>query len=468
MRTTARLARWFGVAGILLLLPTGARAVTQPVASPQPVATHGTVSLQTGSGEVLSLKAPVTNVFVADPKVVEVRPASPTTLFMFGVGAGRTTIAAMDSGGHLVAQYEVTVQPSGFDAAEAQSAIARLIPGSRVKVQAQQKGMLLTGSVNSPEDAAQAVAIAKGYASGKASKIDNEVVIRSPIQVTLMVRMAEMSRGVIQNLGINWQALGSIGSWNFGFFTPANLAAGNGAGSFLANVLTKGGPNQFSANAIIDALAGDNLAHILAEPNLTVLSGQTASFQAGGEFPIPISEINGAISIEFKSFGVMLKFTPTVMSDGRINLHVSPEYSVLDKADGVPISSGNSSIVVPALTVRRAQTTVQLGSGQSFAIAGLLEQTTNDASQGLPGIGNVPVLGALFRSNTFQRQESELVILVTPYIVRPVNNIAKLHLPTDGYTPASAINRLLMMRQTAVNQPPVPVRIPGHAGFIVR
>ena len=325
MRTTIRIARWLGFAGMLLLLPAGARAVTQPAVSAPPAASHGDLSLQKGSGKVVSLNVPAANVFVADPKVVEVRPASATTLFVFGIGAGRTTVAAMDNAGHLVAQYEVTVQPSGFSAAQAQSAIARLVPGSQVKVQAQQKGILLTGSVNSPEDAAQAVAIAKGYVTTDASNVDNELVIRSPIQVTLMVRMAEISRGVVQNLGINWQALGSIGSWNFGFFTPANLAAGNGAGALLANVLTKGGPDNLSANAVIDALAGDNLAHILAEPNLTVLSGQTASFQAGGEFPIPIGEANGAISIEFKSFGVMLKFTPTVMSDGRINLHVSPE-----------------------------------------------------------------------------------------------------------------------------------------------
>lgn len=499
MRTATVLLRRIGLTGLLLALPAAAGAITpppavavtqpptvaitpapagavtqppadaviQPPADVVPAAVRGTLLLEAGTGKVLTLRAAATNVFVADPKVAEVRPASATSLFVFGVGAGRTTIAAMDSDGHVLAQYDVTVQPAAYGAIQAQAAITRLIPGSQVQVQAQQKGLLLTGTVSSPEDAAQAVAIAKGYA-GATPDIDNEMVIRAPIQVTLMVRMAEMSRTVVQNLGINWQALGTIGKWNFGFVTPANLAAGAGVAALAGSMTTGPGPNTFSANAVIDALAQDNLARILAEPNLTVLSGQTASFQAGGEFPIPVGESNGEVSISFKSFGVMLSFTPTVMSDGRINLHVSPEYSVLDKADGVQLTAGNASIEVPALTVRRAETTVQLGSGQSFAIAGLLQRTTNDNGQGVPGLGDVPILGALFRTNAYQRAESELVIIVTPYIVRPVNDVAKLHMPTDGYRPATEINRLLFMRQVAAGKPAVPVRIPGDAGFIVR
>jgi len=467
MRSFARMVCSLGLVGMLTGLPEAAWAVAAPPLAVANAPEHGALSLESGTGKVLTLGGAAANVFVADPKVAEVRPASATSLFIFGVGAGRTTIAAMDNAGHVLAQYDVTVRPSAYGALEAQAAIARLIPGSDVKVQAQQKGMLLTGTVNSPEDAAQAAAIAKGYGDSGAN-IDNEMIIRAPIQVTLMVRMAEMSRSVVRNLGVNWQALGQLGKWSFGFATPASLAAGNGAGSLLGSMTTGGGPNSFNANAVIDALAQDNLAHILAEPNLTVMSGQTASFQAGGQFPIPVGEGNGTISITFKSFGVMLSFTPTVMNDGRINLHVSPEVSALDKADGVLLTSGNASISVPALTVRRADTTVQLGSGQSFAIAGLLQQQTNDNGQGVPGLGDVPVLGALFRSSTFQRQESELVIIVTPYIVRPVDDAAKLHLPTDGYKPAGEIDRLLLMRQVSANQPAVPVRIPGDAGFMVR
>jgi pilus assembly protein CpaC len=156
------------------------------------------------------------------------------------------------------------------------------------------------------------------------------------------------------------------------------------------------------------------------------------------------------------------------MSDGRINIHVKPEVSELDKADGIQISAGNSTIQVPALTVRRAESTVELGSGQSFALAGLLQQTTTDNGAGVPGLGDTPLLGALFRDSQFQHQEQELVIVVTPYIVRPVNNVAALHLPTDNYTPPTDLERLLLMRQVADAKASVPVRIPGDAGFVVQ
>ena len=437
-----------------------------PAASPAPV--QGALVLESGTGKVLGLSGPAANVFVADPKVAEVRPASANSLFVFGIAAGHTTVAALDTSGRVLAQYDLTVMPAAFSAQAAQAMIARLIPGSHVQVQAQQKGMMLTGSVANPQDAAQAVAISKGY-SGDSPNIDNELNVAAPTQVTLNVRIAEMSRTVVRNLGINWQALGTLGKWNFLLSTPASLTASAASGGLGAMVNTgPSDPNRFSANALIDALAQDNLAHILAEPNLTVMSGQSASFQVGGEYPIPVGQQNGTITIDFKSYGVILTFLPTVMSNGRINLHVKPEVSELDKANGIQLTAGNSTIQIPALTVRRAESTVELGSGQSFAMAGLLQQSTSDDSQGLPGLGDTPILGALFRSNGFQRTEQELVIVVTPYIVRPVNEIAALHLPTDGYVPPSDFQRLLFMRQVADNKPPVPVRIPGDAGFIVQ
>lgn len=434
-------------------------------ATPSPV--HSALVLESGTGKVLGLSGPATNVFVADPKVAEVRPASANSLFVFGVAAGHTTVAALDAGGHLLAQYDLTVQPSAFGAMAAQGMIARLVPGSRVQVQAQQKGLMLTGSVDSPQDAAQAVAIAKGYSDS--ASIDNEITIMSPVQVTLNVRIAQMSRQVVRNLGVNWQAIGNLGKWSFAFSTPASLAAIPGAGSIAASVLTGAiDPNRFGANAIIDALARDNLAHVLAEPNLTVMSGQPASFQVGGEYPIPVSQQNNQVTVDYKKFGVMLSFLPTVLSDGRINLHVKPEVSQLSNQNSVQLSTGSTSLVIPSLTVSRAETTVELGSGQSFAIAGLLQQQTTDNAQGLPGLGDIPVFGSLFRSNGFDRTETELVIIVTPYVVRPVDNIAALHTPNEGYQPATDLQRLLFMRQMAVNQPAVPVRIPGDAGFIVQ
>jgi pilus assembly protein CpaC len=429
---------------------------------------HGTLVLDSGTGKVLSLNGAAANIFVADPRVAEVRPASASSLFVFGITAGHTTVAAMDSGGHVLAQYDLTVQPASFGAQSAQSMIARLLPGSRVQVQAEAKGLLLTGAVSSPSDAAQAVAIAKEY-TGDLPNIDNEITIAAPVQVTLNVRIAEMSRTVVRNLGINWSAIGTIGSaWKLGFATPASLTYSSSSGGLGATVTNTTANHTFNGNALIDALAQDNLARILAEPNLTVMSGQPASFQVGGEFPIPIGQENGTVTITFKDYGVILHFLPTVMSDGSINVHVAPEVSELDKADGIQLSVGNSTIQVPAITVRRAESTVELGSGQSFALAGLLQQTTVDDVQGLPGLGDTPIIGSLFRSNAFQNAEDELVIIVTPYIVRPVNDAAALHLPTDTYTPPTDLERLLLTRQVANKQPSVPVHIPGDAGFVVQ
>jgi len=423
---------------------------------------HTSLVIESGTGRVINLSAPATNVFVADPKVAEVRPASASSLFVFGVAAGHTTVAALDGTGQAIAQFDITVQPSAFGAAQAQAMIARLVPGSRVQVQPQSKSLLLSGSVATPSDAAQAAAIAKGFIS-EGQAVENQIGVQAPVQVTLAVRIAQMSRTVVRNLGINWSAIGNVGS-NMQISPALTLAAVGTVGAVPLIGAAKG----FGFAGIIDALANDNLAHILAEPNLTAMSGQTASFQVGGEFPIPVAQQNNTITVAFKSFGVMLTFLPTVMSDGRINIHVKPEVSDLDPADGIQIGTGNSTFKIPALRVRRAESTVELGSGQSFAIAGLLETTTADTPQSVPGLGDVPVLGALFRDSQFNRQELELVILVTPYIVRPVDNRADLHVPTENYKPATDIERILFLRQVGNGQTQVPVRLPGNAGFIVQ
>lgn len=428
---------------------------------------HGALAVDSGSGRVITLRSPAANVFVADPKVAEVRPASPTSLFVFGVGPGRTTVAALDADGHLVAQYEVTVHPSQFGATEAQAAISRLMPGSRVKAQPQAKGLVLSGQVNSPADAAQAMAIARGYL-GENQAVDNQLTVQSTMQVTLRVRIAEMSRQVVRNLGINWQGLGSIGS--IGKLPALTLAANApGAAACLVSAAAGGACQGLGFNGIIDALAQDNLAHILAEPNLTVMSGQPASFLVGGEFPIPVGQSQGQVTIEFKKYGITLSFLPTVFSDGRINLHVNPEVSQLTDQGAVTLSVNNSAIQVPALLVRRAETTVELGSGQTFAIAGLLMDNTKEGVSGLPFLSNLPILGALFRSSSFQRNETELVILVTPIIVRPVNDVAALRLPTDGFTVPTDLERIFLARQVGKPGPvPIPMRFPGDAGFIVQ
>ncbi len=445
------------ISGVGLAVAPAAEAAVLPAHHPP---ADSAISLESGAGQVVKLSGPAANVFVADPKVAEVRPASANTLFVFGVGPGRTTVAAMNADGDVLSQFTVAVHPSYYVANEAAAAISRLLPQSHVHTSPEGAGLLLTGSVASAGDAARAAAIAQGYV-GEKQRVQNQIAVGGQVQVALRVRIAEMSRTIIRALGVNWQALGSLGKFS------VNFATNNAMSSLVTATpgsLSLGFPD---ANAIIDALAQDHLVHILAEPNLTVMSGESASFLAGGEFPIPIWQQNNQVTVDFKKYGVSLAFVPTVLSDGRINLHVNPEVSQLTTEGAVQVSAGNSSISIPALTVRRADTTVELGSGQSFAIAGLLQSNITRDTNGLPGLRNLPVLGPLFRSQAFQKNESELVIVVTPYIVRPVDSPEKLALPADAVAEPSSFDRILHLRQRAGGAPGVPAHIPGTAGFIV-
>jgi pilus assembly protein CpaC len=421
--------------------------------------------LDAGSGRVMQLPGQVANVFVADPKVAEVRPASPSTLFVFGTAPGRTTVAALDAAGHVVAQYDLTVRPSGYGAAEAEAAIARALPGEDIHVDTLGNGLSVSGQVATAADAERVLGIARAYTTDKQT-VDNRLSVAGAIQVTLRVRIAEMSRSVSREFGVNWQAIQGLGKYaQIGLLTNNPLTATSAAANVLAGTYAIG---NTSLSAAIDALAQDNLVHVLAEPNLTTMSGQPASFLVGGEFPIPVAQENNSVTIEFKQYGINLSFVPTVLSGGRIAVHVRPEVSQLTTQGAVQLSSGNNSISVPALTVRRADTTVELGSGDSFAIAGLLQETVTQGTSAIPFLGEVPILGALFRSDSFQRNESELVIIVTPYVVQPVSDPASIHLPDDGYAPPSDLERILLLRQVSGDRPVVPARILGSAGFIVQ
>ncbi len=447
--------------------------IAQPAAPPPPAEIpkpfHGSVSFEAGSGKIISLTLPAANIYVADPKVAEVRPASSTSLFVFGVGAGHTTIAAVDMLGRLLADYDITVRPSGFGAREAQTAISRLVPGSRVVVKPSGKGMMLTGAVANASDAAQAMLIAKGFSTIEGAPIENQMTIASPTQVTLMVRIAEMKRSTARNIGVNWQGVGALGKTFAGLpivsavLTSAGCASGGAASTLIPAAFR--GP---CFSGIIDALANEGLAHILAEPNLTVMSGQVASFQAGGEYPyaVPGAGANpNSVTIDFKPYGVLLSFVPTVLSSGRINLHVKPEVSQLDSTNTVQIPGGG---VVDGLLVRRTETTVELGSGETFAIAGMLQTASNSNDSGLPWLGDTPVLGALFKSNSMTREQTELVIAITPILVKPMQNIAQLRLPGDGYKVPGDIDRLLLNRQVSNRDGSTAAVPPGGAGFMVR
>jgi len=402
-----------------------------------------------------------------------VHPASATSLFVFGVAPGRTTIAALSAGGSPIAQYDVVVKPSHYGAMQAEEAIAHALPGAAVHVETQQNGLTITGQVKTAADADRVMQIVRGYVPA-GQTVDNRLSVGSSIQVNLRVRIAEMSRNLLRQLGVNWEALGNIGT--IGKFPVFPALSFNVNSNTVTPITNPNNPLNLGANfnGLIDALSQDELVHILAQPNLTAVSGEAASFLVGGEFPIPVAQQNNQVTIEFKQFGVSLAFIPTVESDGQIMLKVRPEVSQLSNQNAVTLTAGNSTFVVPSLTVRRAETTIQLGSGESFAIAGLLQDSTDVSNSGVPVAGDVPILGALFRSDKFQRNETELVIVVTPYVVRPVANPAVLRLPTDGYQPPSDLERILLLRQSArqtsdpgaSSQP--PPHIPGNAGFIMQ
>jgi pilus assembly protein CpaC len=423
------------------------------------------LTLETGSGQVLNLSAAIANVFVADPKVAEVRPASARTLFVFGSAPGRTTLAAMDDAGHVVAQYQLTVRPSAYNASEASASMARSMPGTNVRVETTLNGLTVSGQVATPADAERVMAIVRAFLTDKQT-VDNRLTVASSIQISLRVRIAEMSRSVSRELGVNWVALQGIGKYAaISLATQNPLTASASAPAALAGAYVD---STTSLSGVIDALAQDNLVHMLAEPNLTTMSGEPASFLVGGEFPIPISQQNDAISVVFKQYGVNLSFVPTVLSDGRINIHVRPEVSELTSQGAVQLSAGNNSISVPALTVRRADTTIEVGSGDSFAIAGLLQETVTHGTSAVPFLGELPILGALFRSDSFQRNESELVIIVTPVIVRPVSDPAALQQPDRNYASPTDLERILLLRQVGRTMPVMPVHMPATAGFILQ
>lgn len=429
----------------------------------------GGMVLEAGSGRVVSLAAPAASVFAADPKVVEVRPASPTSLFLFGVGQGRTTVAALSAGGRAIAQFEVTVGPSGYAAAAANAHLERTLPGEEARAAPEGSGLALDGTVGTPRAAEQAASEARAGMPADA-KLDNRLGVTGAVQVNLRVRVVEMDRNLTRELGVNWQALATLGGryGTLGFSSiPALVTAANSAVGYRYHF--PGSSGATDVDGVIDALAQDQLVRVLAEPNLTAMSGETASFLVGGEFPIPVAVFDNTITVEFKQYGVSLAFVPTVLEGGRISLHVRPEVSELSDQGAVTLQAGNSTIQIPALRVRRADTTVELGSGQSFAIAGLLQDTTHLTANGVPGLGDIPVLGALFRSDNFQRNQTELVILVTPYLVQPATTPEALASPDDGWAPPGDLDRILLLRQKARGVASASrAPIPGDAGFVVQ
>jgi pilus assembly protein CpaC len=348
--------------------------------------------------------------------------------------------------------------------------IRRLVPGTEgVQVAAVGRNSLaLNGQVPAAADAQRAETIARTF-GGETLEVVNNLTLLSSIQVNLRVRVAEISREVSRELGFNWQNIAYQGAGLL-----IGLQGGGVAGGALRLLAGNSAPRQtvsrgFDINGVVDALASDQLITILAEPNLTAQSGEVASFLAGGEFPVPVaaSPTTGAITIQYKQFGVSLAFVPTVLGPDRLNLRVRPEVSELSTIGAISLPLAGGVVSIPALRVRRAETTIELGSGQSFAVAGLLQRSSTLLNSGIMGIGDIPVIGALFRSDKFQRNETELVIIITPYLVRPVSTPGALAAPTDGFRSATDLDRILYRRQLARGAPPGPAPAAMDAGFIL-
>jgi pilus assembly protein CpaC len=422
--------RFLALLWVGLWIATAAHPAPQVVAPPT-----ARLSLEIGKGRLIRLDNPAASVFIADPKIADIQVMSPTLVYVTAKSPGATSLFAVDGKDAVLASLDIAVS---FDESELSQTLKRLLPGRDISVSSANTALVLSGTVASAADAETARTIA-GYYVPDRDHVVNSLKIDEPEQVNLRVRVAEVSRDIIKAFGFNWDSAATPGNFGFGLATgnPIFAAGATGLSQVLKgqngvdNLFARYAAGNLDLNVLIDALDSEGLIKILAEPNLTAVSGAQASFLAGGEFPIPVPQGLNVVSIDFKKYGVSLAFVATVTSGARISLLVKPEVSQLSNSGAITLNG----VTVPALTTRRAETTVDLASGQSFAIAGLMQNTVTQNIQKFPGLGNLSVLGALFRSTRFERNETELVIIVTPYIVRPVGK--RLAAPTDGYVAPS-------------------------------
>ena len=426
-------------AGLAAAAPAPASAQTARAVAPAEE-----ITLSVGSGRLMRLDRPITDVFVANEGIADVSVRSNTQIYIFGAGQGSTTVYATDANGRVVWSTQVRV---GQNLASVGEFLDLAMPEADLQATTLNGMILLTGTVAQPTDAEEAERLVQTFV-GDATTVISRLRLATPQQVMLKVTIAEVSRSLTRQIGVNIDSFDPTGgSTGFVFGRGRDVGTFNSDGSFTFNrpeSISSAGlllRNIFGVDVAssLDLNENNGLFTILAEPTLTALSGETASFLAGGEFPIPISQALGAISVEYRQYGVGLSFSPIVLENGRISMRVRPEVSELTSEGAVTLNS----VEIPALTTRRAETTVELGSGQSFVIAGLLRNTGNNASERTPFLGSLPIIGALFRSNNFRRNETELVIVVTPYLVEPVS-AHQIALPTDGFRHANDPQRVLV------------------------
>jgi len=415
------------------------------------------VGLPLNKARVVRLPVDARDVIASNTEVADIVLKTPRMAYLIGNDIGTTNIIFLDAAGQQIARLDVTV---AVDLSELDETLHVLVPDEDFTLVPVNDNVALTGTVSTSEVAGNIQEIAARFVP--VDNIVNLLNVRNEQQVLLKVRFAEVNRQAVKEFGIDTDIFLQSDNFSFGLFTGVG-AVPNAFGLATAGWESAGS----SVDTAISALEQNNLVKILAEPTVTAISGEPASVLVGGEFPIPVPGQNNSVTIEFKSFGVILEFTPIVLSDERISLRVNAEVSATTQQNAVTVQGFN----IPSLIVRRANTSVDLPSGGSLVIAGLLQNDINATVQGFPGLMDIPVLGTLFRSANFQRDETELVVLVTPYVVRPIMEAAAIAAPTDGLAPASDLEMYFLGRLHAVyaGRRPTPQadELAGPIGFIV-
>ncbi|MFL6839826.1 MAG: type II and III secretion system protein family protein [Bradyrhizobium sp.] len=429
------------------------------------------LSLGIGKSVVVDLSRDIKDVLVADPKIANAVIRSAQRAYIIGAAVGQTNVVFFDANGQQVAAYDIAVKR---DLNGVRAALRQTLPG--IQIDGVGDGVILTGSVSSPIEAQQAGDLAARLVGG-ADKVVNSVVVRGRDQVMLKVNVAEVRRDIVKQMGVDLSASMNYGTAivNFNNSNPFTaygrpLVSDNG---LAASAVTKGIP---TVTATMRAMESAGVVRTLAEPNLTAISGESATFIAGGEFPVPAGYSCDPTThvcttqISFKKFGISLNFTPVVLTEGRISLRVMTEVSELSNDNAITLNQAGNSLTVPSIRTRRAETTLEIPSGGSMAMAGLIQEQTKQAVNGLPGLDQLPVLGALFRSQDYVNNQTELMVLVTPYVVRAVAQ-KELSRPDDGFAPASDSQSTLLARINqiyglAAHDEPIGT-YQGNFGFII-
>ncbi|MBY5378387.1 type II and III secretion system protein family protein (plasmid) [Rhizobium leguminosarum] len=396
--------------------------------------------LPLGQGRMLRFDQPVESVFIADAKIADVRVVSPGVVYVFALKTGRTNLIALSPDQKMRGSIDFWVVADPRPVEDAQRAVQ---PNSTIDVSLFGTQPSARGHARTMQEAMDTSSTIEAYAPESQPAINNTTVAGSN-QVNIRVRFAEISRSQLLRYGVTWEVFINSGAFSFGLVSGGNLSADVARGA--SNAISGGGAwNGNRVDALLEALQANGILTVLAEPNITAVTGETASFLAGGEIPIPIPVTNEQIGIEYKQYGVSLLFTPTLLPNGRISMRVRPEVSSLSANGSVSIAN----LHIPALQVRRADTTVEIGSGQTFAIGGLFQRNSSQDIEKIPVLGDVPILGDLFKSKRFQRNETELAILITPYLVEPVT-ARNLKTPLDG--PAGALSVPTAAKPTKINR----------------